>query len=89
MIREARKGWARGKGRLELQVHVSNRRARGYYERLGMRRCDSRGVGKGAERQREGRGDGRSLYEPKAGYQMMRVEAGELERALREREERR
>ena len=41
MIREVRKGWARGKGRLELQVHESNCRARGYYERLGMRRCDS------------------------------------------------
>ena len=36
MIREVRKGWDRGKGRLELQVHESNRRARGYYERLGM-----------------------------------------------------
>ena len=82
MIRETRRGWARGKGRLELQVHVSNHRARGYYERLGMRRCDRWGIGAGAERRREERGDGGSLYEPREGYQMMRVEAGELEEAL-------
>ena len=30
-----------------------------------------------------------SLYEPRTGYQMMRVEASELERALRERGEQR
>ena len=46
-------------------------------------------IGAGAERRREERGDGGSLYEPREGYQMMRVEAGELEEALREREERR
>ena len=27
MLREVRKGWARGKGRVELQVHVENKRA--------------------------------------------------------------
>ena len=34
MLREARKGWAPGKGRVELQVHRGNVRARGYYGRL-------------------------------------------------------
>jgi len=43
-------------------------------------------VGEGEDRRREGRGDGGSLYEPRRGYHMMRVEAGELEEALRERE---
>ena len=86
LIREMRRGWARGEGRLELQVHENNQRARGYYERLGMRRCDRQGVGEGEDRRREGRGDGGSLYEPRRGYHMMRVEAGGLEEALRERE---
>ena len=45
LIRETRRGWARGEGRLELQVHENNHRARGYYERLGMRRSD-RGRGR-------------------------------------------
>ena len=89
LIREARRGWARGKGRLELQVHMSNHRARGYYERLGMRGCARREEEEGAGGQREGRDDGSSLYEPREGYQMMRVAARELEGALRERAERR
>ena len=45
MLREARKGWARGKGRVELQVHDSNVRARRYYERLGMHRYVGGGIG--------------------------------------------
>ena len=49
-----------------------------------MRRCDRQGVGEGEDRRREGGGDGGSLYEPREGYHMMRVEAGELEEALRE-----
>ena len=36
-----------------------------------------------------GEDGGSSLYEPREGYQMMRVAARELEGALREREERR
>ena len=52
MIREVRRGWAQGKGRLELQVHERNHRARGYYERLGMRWCDRWGTGAGAGRRR-------------------------------------
>ena len=39
MIRQAREGRRDGTGRTELQVHVRNRRAVEYYERLGMRRC--------------------------------------------------
>ena len=39
MIREARTGWDTGKGRVELQAHVDNRRGLAYYEHLGMRRC--------------------------------------------------
>ena len=39
--------------------------------------------------QREGKDGGSSLYEPREGYQMMRVAARELEGALRERGERR
>ena len=46
-----------------------------------------RGGGVGC--QREGKDGGSSLYEPREGYQMMRVAARELEGALREREERR
>ena len=54
-----------------------------------MRRCrwwEERAQGEEGGR-RELMGD--SLYEPRTGYQMMRVEADELERALREREEQR
>ena len=39
MIREAHEGWAEGQGRMELQVHLGNRRALEYYGRLGMSRC--------------------------------------------------
>ena len=86
MLREARKGWARGKGRVELQVHDSNVRARRYYERLGMHRCAGGGIGERGGGQRERREGHRSLYEPRPGFGMMRVEAEELERALEERE---
>ena len=89
MLREARKGWARGKGRVELQVHDSNVRARRYYERLGMHRCVGGGIGERDGGQRERRGEHRSLYAPRPGYGMMRVEAEELERALEEREAKR
>ena len=86
MLREARKGWGRGRGRTELQVHLSNRRGLRYYRGLGMRRCRwwrrvERG---GTQDRRELIGD--SLYEPRPGYQMMQVEAGDLERELRARE---
>ena len=82
MLREARKGWAPGKGRVELQVHRGNVRARGYYGRLGMRRC------KWWEDTKEGEGSrvreawGGSLYEPRPEFQMMQVEAKELEAEL-------
>ena len=39
MLREMRKGWAKGRGRTELQVSLGNVRALRYYERIGMRRC--------------------------------------------------
>ena len=39
MIRKAHEGWAEGQGRMELQVHLGNRRALEYYGRLGMSRC--------------------------------------------------
>ena len=54
-----------------------------------MRGCARRGEEEGAGCQREGRDGGSSLYEPREGYQMMRVAARELEGALRERAERR
>ena len=60
MLREARKGWARGKGRVELQVHDSNVRARRYYERLGMHRCAGGGIGERDGGQRERRGEHRT-----------------------------
>ena len=89
MLREARKGWAPGKGRVELQVHRGNVRARGYYGRLGMRRC------KWWEDTKEGEGSrvreawGGSLYEPRPEFQMMQVEAKELEAELALRADRR
>ena len=39
MLEEARAGWERGRGRVELQVHLGNSRALEYYRGLGMRRC--------------------------------------------------
>ena len=36
MIRKAHEGWVEGQGRMELQVHLGNRRALEYYGRLGM-----------------------------------------------------
>lgn len=85
MLREARKGWAPGKGRTELQVHTRNGRAREYYGRLGMHRC----TGWGGTEEREGRtvqeARGDSLYEPRPGYQMMQVEAKELDAGLAKR----
>ena len=48
MLREARKGWAPGRGRTE-RIHRRNLRALGYYGRLGMHRCkwweDTQGQG--------------------------------------------
>ena len=38
MLREARKGWGKGRGRVELQVHEDNKRAMKYYMGLGMRK---------------------------------------------------
>ena len=88
MLREARKGWRQGRGRTELQVHMGNRRALRYYRGLGMSRCRWWGE-EGGEGKRGQKGlIGNSLYEPRLGYQMMRVEAGDLERELRAREER-
>ena len=87
MLREARKGWAAGRGRTELQVHLDNHRARAYYRRLGMRRCRWWEMGGGSAGEPELRGDrGGSLYEPRPGYQMMQVEAHELEREMQRRE---
>ena len=88
MIREARRGWARGTGRVELQVHNSNMRARGYYERLGLCVCAGEEMGERDGGQRAGREERRSLYEPRPGYSMMRVEARELERGRSKRERR-
>ena len=87
MIREARAGWDRGKGRVELQVHVDNRRGVAYYEGLGMRRCRWWEAGRGGE---EGlrSGEGGSLYVPRANYQMMQVGAEDLEQELDRREAR-
>ena len=51
--------------------------------------CAGGGTGERDGGQRERRGEHRSLYEPRPGYGMMRVEAEELERALEEREARR
>ena len=86
MLREARKGWGRGRGRTELQVHTCNVRALRYYRGLGMRRC--RWWGEGEREGRRGRQEliGSSLYEPRPGYQMMQVEAGDLEKELQKRE---
>ena len=63
-------------------MHTCNDRAMGFYERLGMERCTwwERGDGEGSQWVRMG--DGRSLYEPRHGYQIMRAEAGGLEGAL-------
>ena len=87
MLREARGRGREGRDRTELQVHVANRRAKAYYERLGMRRCRWWEWGEGQEgdeRRLCGDGGG-SLYEPRVGYQMMQVREQELERALQER----
>ena len=88
MIREARAGWDTGKGRVELQVHVDNRRASAYYERLGMRRCrwwEADGGGGVGLRS----GEGGSLYVPREKYQMMQVDAEGLELELERRAARR
>ena len=58
MIRKAHEGWVEGQGRMELQVHLGNRRALEYYGRLGMSRCKGgeKEEGRGGQRLREGRG---------------------------------
>ena len=89
MLREARKGWAKGRGRVELQVHVDNKGAIKYYTGLRMRKCRWwEGTGGGG-----GRGGGRvcvgeSMYEPDDEHQMMQVSARELEQELDRRAER-
>jgi hypothetical protein len=85
MIRKAHEGWVEGQGRMELQVHLGNRRALEYYGRLGMSRCKwwEKEEGRGGQRLREGRGG--SLYTPKHNCQMMQVEARELNEELRRR----
>ena len=39
MLSEMRVGWARGRGRIELQMHNAATAARVYYERLGFCSC--------------------------------------------------
>ena len=85
LIREARAGWGKGQGRTELQVHMGNRRARAYYERLGMRRCRWWEEGRADEGPRLQGDHGGSLYEPRAGFQMMQVGPEELEAQLARR----
>ena len=85
MIRQAREGRRDGTGRTELQVHVRNRRAVEYYERLGMRRCRWWGRDGEQEGRRLCEDGGGSLYEPREGYQMMQIGERALESALRER----
>ena len=84
MLEEARAGWERGRGRVELQVHLDNSRALEYYRGLGLRRCRWwEAVGR--DRLELRGGEKGSLYVPREGYQMMQVEAEDLEQELERR----
>ena len=79
MLRTAREGWGRDRGRLELQCHQDNGRARRFYEGLRMSVCR---WWEGGELRAAGGG---SLLEPEHDHFMMQVGAEELDNELRRR----